>query len=132
MTPVMRRRFDKDGKFYDSHGVYPDIVRTVAREHMVALIDMHRLSEQVLRNCGVEKSKDLFLHLAPNENTNYPNGVSDNTHFRPLGAETMAELVVKSLRGLHLKLAKELVKSHARKFAPPCTTPPTAASRVDH
>ncbi|TFH00641.1 MAG: rhamnogalacturonan acetylesterase, partial [Calditrichales bacterium] len=27
LTPVMRRRFDKDGKFYDAHGEYPDVVR---------------------------------------------------------------------------------------------------------
>ena len=32
LTPVMRRRFDKDGKFYDTHGEYPDIVRAVAKE----------------------------------------------------------------------------------------------------
>ena len=42
LTPVMRRRFDKDGNFVDSHGEYPDIVRAVAAEKKVALIDMHR------------------------------------------------------------------------------------------
>ena len=30
MTPVMRRRFDKDGKFYDTHGDYPGYTRAVA------------------------------------------------------------------------------------------------------
>ena len=30
LTPVMRRRFDQDGKFYDTHGEYPGIVRVVA------------------------------------------------------------------------------------------------------
>ncbi|HKO97274.1 MAG TPA: rhamnogalacturonan acetylesterase [Pyrinomonadaceae bacterium] len=130
LTPVMRRRFDQDGNFRDSHGVYPDVVRAVAQEHEVALIDMHRLSERVLRDCGVDKSRDLFLHLAPNENSNYPNGVTDDTHFRPLGAETMAELVVEALRTQHLKLAKELVKSNARKFPPPCTGPSTVTSQV--
>ena len=29
LTPVMRRRFDKDGNFVDSHGEYPDIVRAI-------------------------------------------------------------------------------------------------------
>ena len=29
LTPVMRRSFDKDGKFYDTHAEYPDIVRAV-------------------------------------------------------------------------------------------------------
>src|SRR6185436_4636071 len=47
LTPVMRRRFDKDGKFYDTHGEYPDIVRQVAAEQKVDLIDMHRLSQKV-------------------------------------------------------------------------------------
>lgn len=41
-TPVMRRRFDKDGKFYDTHGEYPDIVRAVAAEYKIPLIDMQR------------------------------------------------------------------------------------------
>jgi lysophospholipase L1-like esterase len=131
LTPVMRRRFDKDGKFQDSHGVYPDIVRVVAHEHKVALIDMHRLSERVLKDCGEERSKDLFLHLAPNENSNYPDGVTDNTHFRPLGAEMMAQLVVEALRSQDLKLARELINSHVRKLATPCTTPPTSASHVN-
>jgi lysophospholipase L1-like esterase len=121
LTPVMRRRFDDYGQFQDSHGVYPDIVRDVAREQKVALIDMHRLSEQVLKDCGVERSKFLFLHLAPNENSNYPNGITDNTHFRPLGAHTMAELVVNALRNQNLKLAKELMKLQTRRFAPPCS-----------
>jgi lysophospholipase L1-like esterase len=41
LTPVMRRRFDKDGKCQDSHGQYPDIVRAVASENRAPLIDMH-------------------------------------------------------------------------------------------
>src|SRR5687767_4557480 len=40
-TPVMRRRFDKVGKFYDTHGEYPAIVRGVAKEKKAPLIDMH-------------------------------------------------------------------------------------------
>ena len=29
-TPIVRRRFDKEGKFYDVHGDYPKVVRDVA------------------------------------------------------------------------------------------------------
>jgi len=67
MTPVMRRRFDKDGKFVDVHGEYPDIFRTVAKEQKVPLIDMHRKSEAVIEKYGVEGSKALFLQLKPGE-----------------------------------------------------------------
>ena len=108
MTPVMRRRFDKDGKFYDTHGEYPGIVRDVAKELKAPLIDMHRSSEVVIVKYGVEGSKKLFLQLKPGENANYPNGIEDNTHFSPLGAEEMAQLVVDGIRANKLKLSKYL------------------------
>jgi lysophospholipase L1-like esterase len=114
MTPVMRRRFDKDGNFRDSHGVYPDIVREVAAEHKVALIDMHRKSEQVIKRYGVEESRKLFLQLKPGENSNYPKGVEDNTHFSPLGAEVIARLAVEGIREQKLGLARYLKKPNAR------------------
>jgi len=128
LTPVMRRRFDKDGKFYDTHGVYPDIVRAVAVESRVPLIDMHRLSERVIKQCGVEGSKALFLHLKPNENANYPNGVTDNTHFTPLGAETLAALVVGELQTSKLDLAKRLLKSKAGTLRRPCMSSATVST----
>jgi lysophospholipase L1-like esterase len=110
LTPVMRRRFDKDGKFYDTHGEYPELVRTVAHEYQAPLIDMHKTSEGVIVKYGVEASKKLFLQLKPGENPNYPNGVDDNTHFSPLGAEAMAKLAVNGIRENELKLAKYLKK----------------------
>ena len=113
LTPVMRRRFDKDGRFQDAHGVYPDIVRAVAAEHKVALIDMHRKSEQVIKRYGVEESRKLFLQLKPGEHANYPKGIEDNTHFSPLGAELMARLAVEGIREQKLGLAKSLKKQAA-------------------
>jgi lysophospholipase L1-like esterase len=108
LTPVMRRRFDKDGKFYDTHGEYPDLVRTVARENDVPLIDMHQLSERVIVKYGVEGSKKLFLQLAAGENANYPQGIEDNTHFSPLGAQEMAKLAVEGIRSNKLSIKKYL------------------------
>ena len=110
LTPVMRRSFDAKGVFFDTHGEYPDIVRAVAREYRVPLIDMHRKSEAVLKRYGAEPSRKLFLQLKPAENPNYPNGVGDNTHFSPEGAKVMAGLVANAIRELHLPLAKFLKK----------------------
>lgn len=97
-TPVMRRRFDENGRFYDAHGEYPGIVRSVAAELGVPLIDMHRTSEQVIRGYGAEPSKALFLHIPPDTHPNYPQGLRDDTHFSPLGAELMAGLAVSGIR----------------------------------
>lgn len=110
LTPVMRRRFDKDGKFYDTHGEYPDLTRRVAAEQKVALIDMHRLSEKVLVKYGPEGSRKLFLQLKAGENPNYPDGVEDNTHFSPSGADIMAALAVDGMREQKLGLVKFLKK----------------------
>jgi lysophospholipase L1-like esterase len=108
LTPVMRRRFDARGAFYDAHGEYPDIVRRVAAEERVALIDMHRKSEKLIVGYGVEESKKLFLQLKAGEHPNYPQGVDDNTHFSPRGAELVAALAVEGIREQRLGLSKFL------------------------
>lgn len=115
LTPVMRRRFNKDGTFYDTHGVYPDLVRRVAAEQKVALIDMHRMSGKVLVKYGAEESRKLFLQLKAGENPNYPQGVEDNTHFSPLGADIMAALAVDGFREQKLGLARLLKKTATAK-----------------
>ena len=105
MTPVVRRRFDNNGKFYDTHGDYPGYTRAVAEKSKVPLIDMQRESEAVIVKYGVEGSKRLFLQLKPGEHANYPNGIEDNTHFSPLGAEEMAKLVVEGIKETRIKSA---------------------------
>jgi len=48
--------------------------------------------------------------LKPGENANYPNGIEDNTHFSPLGAEEMAKLAVEGIKANQLRLVKYLKK----------------------
>jgi lysophospholipase L1-like esterase len=110
LTPVMRRRFDAAGKFYDTHGEYPKIVRSVAKKYKAPLIDMHRKSEAVIIKYGAEGSRALFLQLKPGENANYPNGIEDNTHFNPKGASEMAALVIEGIKESKIKLKKYLIK----------------------
>ncbi len=111
LTPVMRRKFDAQGTFVDQHPTeYPEAFRSVAKEFKAPLIDMHRKTEALLKKYGPEPSRTLFLQLKPGEDPNYPNGVEDNTHFRPAGAEEMAKLVVEGIREDKLKLRKLLIK----------------------
>ncbi|KAA3623593.1 MAG: hypothetical protein DWQ02_24280 [Bacteroidetes bacterium] len=110
LTPVMRRRFDDSGKFHDTHGIYPDITRNIAKELNVPLIDMHLESQQVIEAAGVEDSKDIFLWIEKGENSNYPEGVSDNTHFSEKGATIMAGIVVEKIKALNLTITKNLRK----------------------
>ena len=57
LTPVVRRRFNDKGEIVDTHGEYPAVVRDVAAEYQVPLIDMQRKSEALVRKLGVEDSK---------------------------------------------------------------------------
>ena len=97
LTPVVRRRFDENGSFYDSHGIYPDLVREVARNTGADLIDLQASSTVFLEAYGAERSKDLFLWLEPGESPNYPDGLEDNTHFSPQGARVVASLVMQGI-----------------------------------
>lgn len=108
LTPVARRRFDDAGHVVPSHGEYPDLVRALAARERVALIDMERRSSAVLQEAGVEASRALFLQLAPGTNANYPQGVEDNTHFSPQGAQRMAQEFAFALQGSGLALAQRL------------------------
>ena len=110
LTPVMRRKFDAAGNFTDTHGEYPAAVRSVAKELKVPLVDMHRMSEMLIKSYGAENSRRLFLQLKPGENANYPKGVEDNTHFSPAGADEMARLAVAGIREQKISLRKHLKK----------------------
>ncbi|MCF8259795.1 MAG: rhamnogalacturonan acetylesterase [Melioribacteraceae bacterium] len=98
ITPVARRRFDQHGQFYDSHKEYPDLVRSVAEKLSVEMIDLHKVSMDLLKELGEENSKELFLWVAVGESPNYPEGKEDNTHFSPKGAEIIAGLVATEIK----------------------------------
>jgi lysophospholipase L1-like esterase/mannose-6-phosphate isomerase-like protein (cupin superfamily) len=110
LTPVVRRRFDENGVFYDVHGVYPDLTRAAAAETETPLIDMHARSETFVTAYGAERSRELFLWLGPGESANYPDGLEDNTHFSPYGARAMAALAMQGIEARLPELAAHLVK----------------------
>ena len=97
-TPIVRRRFDENGNFYDTHGEYPVVVRELAKEYNVPLLDLHKKTEQMLKEYGKELSKKLFLHISPVEYKSLPEGRNDDTHLSPYGAFKVCDLAVEELR----------------------------------
>lgn len=108
LTSIARRRFDEAGRLQSSHGVYADLVRELAMRDHVALVDMERRSSALLQETGAEASKKLFLWVAPGTNPNYPEGVEDNTHFSPEGAQRIAREFAAALCGLDVPLRERL------------------------
>jgi len=107
LTPVTRRYFDKDGRIKETHVLYSAATMAVAKEYKVTLVDMDKLSRELLQKLGDENSKLLFMELAPGDHPNYPLGRHDNTHFNELGARKMAQLAVNDLIAQHVALAEE-------------------------
>jgi len=97
-----------DGKFIDQHGDYPSVVRSVAAEMDIPLIDIHKKSEKVFSELGSEKTKGIFLWIPPNKYKSLPNGKTDNTHFSSEGAFLVASLVVEGMKEIALPIIKYL------------------------
>jgi lysophospholipase L1-like esterase len=114
ITPVARRKFDAAGKVEETHAVYAALIRAVAQEQGVPLIDLDRESQALLQQFGTENSKLLFNQLLPGEHPNYPAGRDDNTHFNELGARKMAQIVLADLRTLKLSLADHIVQREVK------------------
>jgi lysophospholipase L1-like esterase len=110
ITPVARRKFDSLGHIVSTHEVYAELVRRVASDLHVPLIDLDKKSQALLQQMGPETSKFLFNYLEPGEHPNYPDGKMDDTHFSELGARKMAEIVLAEIRFLKLDLADRIVR----------------------
>jgi len=103
-TPVCRRKFDAAGRLRDTHGDYPEAVRTVAREEQVPLIDLERATAAWLQREGDVPSRRFFMWLAPGAHPRIPEGRQDDTHFVAAGAEAVAALAVAAIREQNLPL----------------------------
>jgi len=98
ITAVARRRFDDQGKVFESLGDFPEAVRRVAKELSVPLIDLNASSKQVYQALGVEPSKLALLHYPANTFPGQTTPLRDDTHFGAYGAYEMARCAVEGIR----------------------------------
>jgi len=106
LTSVVVRNFNEHGVLIDTHGLYPLVVRHIAKEWDVPLVDHLSMSEALVIEFGVEDSKSLFNWVSPGAYDNYPEGLEDNTHLSQSGAKTFARLVAADLLRFDLPLNK--------------------------
>ena len=109
ISPVSRRRFDKDGQIMETHKQYSPLVKEVAEQTGTIFIDLDTQSRALYQQFGPEPSRWLFLQLKPGEHPNYPDGRDDNTHFNELGARLIAQIVLSELREKVPELATRIV-----------------------
>jgi lysophospholipase L1-like esterase len=107
-TPCARRSFDESGKLVETHGDYPDAVRSVATETKTPLLEMNRLTMALEEGHGPEGSKRLHLWIGAGIYERQPEGYQDNTHYSSYGAERVAALAVQEMIRLRLPLTDRL------------------------
>ena len=100
VTPIVRRWFNSDGTLNNNTALlvnglgvdHPAVIRSVAADRDVPLIDLTAKTKALVESLGVEASKALYLY----------NEKRDNTHTSVHGATVYAELVREELVVRHL------------------------------
>ncbi len=99
-SSIVRRRFNKAGVLEDTHGVYPWVARTVARETGAPFLDLQLLTEELVIRAGPEASKRLSVGVGAGEYPAFPEARQDDTHLSPGGATEVARLAARALAGM--------------------------------
>jgi lysophospholipase L1-like esterase len=98
LTPITRRDFVDGVLNENTHLGYPMAMKKLCHQEGIMLIDLFKITQDLLTDLGEEASTSLFLHLKPGESPNYPHGVMDNTHLNETGARLIASIIA-----LHIK-----------------------------
>ena len=118
ITPTARRFFNDDQKtLRNTHGDYPDAMRTVASRELVPLIELNGMTHTFYEALGFEGSKRALVHYPANTFPDQPQALADNTHFNPFGAWEVAKMVVMGLKQLQSPLV-EYLRSDWQDFDP--------------
>jgi lysophospholipase L1-like esterase len=102
VTSMQRRTFDAAGRITNTHGDYPEVVRALAREEHVALVDLDRISTAFYEALGPARAPLAFNA-----------GGRDGTHHDNYGAYELAQGVVQAIRDSGLPLAREITSDFA-------------------
>jgi lysophospholipase L1-like esterase len=106
-TPVARRKW-LDGELVPTHGDYPAVMRKIAQQESVPLLELERRTAELESQLGEADSKKLHLWFSPGEHPELPDGLTDDTHYSEFGARRVSELAVEEIQRLKLPLAKHL------------------------
>lgn len=104
-TSIVRRKFI-NGFLTDTHGDYPRMVRKLAEEKNIPLVDLQLLTAGAVTALGDESSKKIYLWTTPS--TAFPEGRKDDTHLSVEGAKLVAKLAAQQLKMFDNTLAKRI------------------------
>ncbi|HEX2958108.1 MAG TPA: SGNH/GDSL hydrolase family protein [Chitinispirillaceae bacterium] len=87
--------------FCEGANNYRGAMMNVVKELTVPFIDLEKKSVALQKRMGADYcAKFIYLGLEAKEYPNYPDGVSDGTHFQEMGANFMAKFVCEGINEL--------------------------------
>ncbi|MEC3912733.1 rhamnogalacturonan acetylesterase [Sphingobium sp. CR2-8] len=126
VTPVARRNFGVHGKAVADYPAYSGVMRTLATDLHVPLIDLEARSRVWLDRAGPEAAKAYYLHYRVEDHVAaFPKGVTDDTHFSEIGGRQVADLVADGLKALNLPVSAKVLSQR------PALTRTTPLGRTD-
>ena len=90
VTSLVRRIYNEDGTIKTTQAPYVAVVRAVAREKNVPLVDLHAISKTDAEQAG----EDVWADLSPRDEK----GAVDRTHLNTKGGGVVGRMVVDALR----------------------------------
>ena len=121
VTPLVRRQFKENGKIESSLARHAEIVRAIAKEMNVPLIELHDRSLAVCNALG----KDACTALLSTEK---PTGGYDGTHLTPAGSMLVGAIVADGLRRAVPELAPHIRAVPKSASTQPATRPASLSS----
>jgi len=97
ITPLVRRIYNEDGTIRTTQAPYVEVVRAIAQEKKLPLVDLHAISRSDAEQAG----DDVWADLSPRDEK----GVVDRTHLNGKGGEVVGRMVADALRQAVPKLA---------------------------
>jgi len=97
VTSLVRRSYSGDGTIKTAQTPYVSVVRAVAREKNVPLVDLHAISKADAEQAG----DDVWTDLSPRDDK----GAVDRTHLNAKGGGVVGRMVVEALRTAEPALA---------------------------
>ncbi|MCH3995458.1 MAG: rhamnogalacturonan acetylesterase [Prevotella sp.] len=109
VTPTQRRFWDDThAHILETHGDYPQAMRTVAKREKVPVIELHDMTRTFFETLGFDDSRKALVQYPANTFPGQTKALEDNTHFNPYGAYEVAKMVVMGMKANHLNLVEDL------------------------
>jgi pectinesterase len=100
VTSLVRRLYKEDGTIQTTQSPYVEVVRAIAAEKQVPLVDLYAISLADAENAG----DDVWADLSPRDDK----GQVDRTHLNAKGSDVVGRMVVEALRTVVPELAPML------------------------